>query len=190
MPRARERYERARDLGTMYGATESVEFVATEIIAGPAHVTEALQLPTVPTLFAGHGCCAARAAARSSCPRPGSPRPSPRSAPPAGARAALRRHGKYIAEVTGRESEYARDQVAARIATDRRNASLLDLVDLPPVWCTALTAYDGPTSRSSSTTLPTPRTAGPSGRSTPWPAEVRPFPTYHPLRCGIFHLWW
>ena len=45
VPRARERYERARDLGTMYGAAESVEFVATEIVAGPDHVVEALQVP-------------------------------------------------------------------------------------------------------------------------------------------------
>lgn len=44
-PRARERYDRARELGTMYSDAESVEFLAAEIVAGPAHVVEALQLP-------------------------------------------------------------------------------------------------------------------------------------------------
>ena len=43
-PRARERYERARDLGTMYGAAESVEFLTTALAPGPAHVVEALGL--------------------------------------------------------------------------------------------------------------------------------------------------
>lgn len=45
-PRARERYERARDLGTMYSLGESVEFLATTLAPGPEHVIEALQLPT------------------------------------------------------------------------------------------------------------------------------------------------
>jgi DNA-binding GntR family transcriptional regulator len=44
-PRARERYERARDLGTMYSAAESIEFLATAVVAGPEHVLDALQLP-------------------------------------------------------------------------------------------------------------------------------------------------
>lgn len=44
-PRARERYKRARDLGTMYSAAESIEFLATAVVAGPEHVLDALQLP-------------------------------------------------------------------------------------------------------------------------------------------------
>jgi DNA-binding GntR family transcriptional regulator len=45
-PRARERYDRARDHGTMYSDAELVEFVATEVEeAPPDYVLEALRLP-------------------------------------------------------------------------------------------------------------------------------------------------
>jgi DNA-binding GntR family transcriptional regulator len=44
-PRARERYERAKELGTMYSEAESVEFVGVELVSGPEQVTQALHLP-------------------------------------------------------------------------------------------------------------------------------------------------
>jgi GntR family transcriptional regulator len=49
--------------------------------------------------------------------------------------------GKYIAETTGRESEYARDQVAARMATSEERR-LLDLAEPAAVLVYRLTAYD------------------------------------------------
>jgi DNA-binding GntR family transcriptional regulator len=142
VPRARERYERARDLGTMYGAAESVEFVATEIVTGPAHVTEALQVPA-----------GSRLARRTRLLRGEGSRPielstswftaavaeqAPRLLKP---ERLFGGTGKYIAEVTGRESEYARDQVAARLATSNE-ARLLELSEPAAVLIYRLTAYD------------------------------------------------
>jgi GntR family transcriptional regulator len=142
VPRARERYERARDLGTMYGSAESVEFVATEVTAGPEHVTEALQLP--------HGSAVVR---RSRLLRGEGARPielstswfsgdlverAPRLLEPERLRGGT---GKYVAEVTGRPSVYARDQVAARLATDEE-ARLLELTPPAAVLVYRLTAYD------------------------------------------------
>lgn len=143
VPRARERYERARDLGTMYGAAESVEFVATEIVVGADHVTEALQVPA-----------GSQVARRARLLRGEGGRPielstswftadvaeqAPRLLEPERLYGGT---GKYIAEVTGRESEYARDQVAARLATaDERR--LLELPRPAAVLAYRLTAYDG-----------------------------------------------
>ncbi|MGW5317752.1 GntR family transcriptional regulator, partial [Nocardia thailandica] len=43
-PRARERYERAAALGTMYSDAESVHFPAVEIVGAPADVARSLEL--------------------------------------------------------------------------------------------------------------------------------------------------
>jgi DNA-binding GntR family transcriptional regulator len=142
VPRARERYERARDLGTMYGQAESVEFIATEIIAGPSHVTDALQLtegsPVVrrSRLLRGEG---------------GQPielstswfsgdlaEQAPRLLEPERLRGGT---GKYVEQATGRPSTYARDQVAARLATDEE-LRLLELNSPAAVLVYRLTAYD------------------------------------------------
>lgn len=142
VPRARERYERARDLGTMYGATESVEFVATEIISGPGHVTEALQLVDGADvirrtrLLRGDG---GRPIELSTSWFPAIlAEKAPRLLDPERLYGGT---GKYIAKMTGRESEYARDQVAARMATAEER-QLLDLVEPAAVLVYRLTAYD------------------------------------------------
>ena len=142
VPRARERYERARALGTMYSDAESVEFVATEIVTGPAHVVEALQVPA-----------GSRVARRTRLLRGDGGRPielstswftaqvaeqAPRLLQP---ERLLGGTGKYIAEATGRQSEYARDQVAARLATDEERR-LLELAAPAAVLTYRLTAYD------------------------------------------------
>ncbi|MFC5994305.1 GntR family transcriptional regulator [Pseudonocardia hispaniensis] len=142
VPRARERYERARDHGTMYGAAESVEFIATGIVNGPDHVTEALQVPA-----------GSRVARRTRLLRGEGGRPielstswftaqvaeqAPRLLEP---ERLLGGTGRYLAEVTGRESEYARDQVAARLATAEERR-LLDLPRPSAVLVYRLTAYD------------------------------------------------
>ena len=142
VPRARERYERARDHGTMYGAVESVEFLATELCEGPDHVTAALQVTA-----------GSRVARRARLLRGEGGRPIELSTSwftsdlAVGAPRLLEPErlfggtGRYIAEVTGRESAYARDQVAARLATveERR---LLDLRHPAAVLVYRLTAYD------------------------------------------------
>jgi GntR family transcriptional regulator len=126
----------------MYGPTESVEFVAAEMIAGPRHVTEALQVPA-----------GSRVARRTRLLRGQGGRPielstswftaqiaelAPRLLEP------VRLHGgtgKYIEEVTGRRLEYARDQVAARLATHEERR-LLELDESAAVLVYRLTAYD------------------------------------------------
>jgi DNA-binding GntR family transcriptional regulator len=142
VPRARERYERARELGTMYGASESVEFVATDLVDGPDHVTESLQVPT-----------GSRVGRRTRLLRGEGGRPielstswftaqlveqAPRLLEPERLFGGV---GKYIAEVTGRESEYARDQVAARLAT-ADECRLLELPQPAAVLTYRLTVFD------------------------------------------------
>jgi DNA-binding GntR family transcriptional regulator len=141
-PRARERYARAHELGTMYGPSETVELLATELTAGPTHVLKALQLPT-----------GANAAKRVRLLRRHDGRPSelstswfstelttlaPKLLEP------TRLHGgtaHYIAQITNRPAAYARDQVAARMA----NTEELDLLQLTPpaaVLVYQLTVFD------------------------------------------------
>jgi GntR family transcriptional regulator len=142
-PRARERYDRARDHGTMYSDAESVEFVGTEIVDDPPeHVREALRLATGSSAirrarvikrdghepielsvswFAGHLA---------------------ESAP--GLLVPERLRGgtcKYIAAMTGQNATYARDRVAARLATDDE-AKHLRLTHPAGVLIYQLTAFD------------------------------------------------
>lgn len=126
-PRARERYERARDLGTMYGVSESVEFVACEIVSAPVHVAEALQLEAN-----------AKVIKRARLLRNAEGRPIELSTSWFPGRLVdvapglleperlIGGTGRYLAEVTGRGPEYGRDQVAARLATVEE-AQLLEL---------------------------------------------------------------
>jgi DNA-binding GntR family transcriptional regulator len=123
-PRARERYERARELGTMYSDAESVEFPAVETVPAPAHVAEALQL--------SEGSEVIRRARVISSESDGPIEVSTSWFPAEFAERAPRllvperlRGGtaKYVASVTRRVPSYARDQVAARLATaDERRA--------------------------------------------------------------------
>lgn len=142
VPRARERYDRARDLGTMYGANETVEFLVAEIVAGPEHVTHALQVP------AGSSVARRVRLLRSEGGRPIELSTSwftaqiAEQAPRLLVLDRLRGGtGKYIAEVTGRAQEYARDQVSARLATTDEQ-SRLELSDPAAVLVYRLTAYD------------------------------------------------
>lgn len=141
-PRARERYERARDLGTMYSPGESVEFLATVLVPGPEHVIEALQLPTgsdvvrrARLLRAGDGLPIELS---TSWFAPQLAEQAPQLLEPERLRGGT---AKYLAEITGREPAYARDQVAARLAT----AEELRLLELPrpaAVLVYRLTVYD------------------------------------------------
>lgn len=142
VPRARERYDRARDLGTMYGTNESVEFLAAEIVTGPEHVTRALQVP------AGSSVARRQRLLRGEEGRPIELSTSwftSQIAEQAPRLVALERlrggTGKYIGEVTGRKHEYARDQVSPRLAT-AEELRLLELADPAAVLVYRLTAYD------------------------------------------------
>lgn len=141
-PRARERYERARDLGTMYSAAESVEFLTTTLVPGPYHVVEALQLPA-----GSEAVCRARLLrAEGGQPielstswfAPQLAQEAPRLLEP---QRLLGGTAKYLAEVTGRQPAYARDQVAARLAT-AEEGRLLELACPAAVLVYRLTVYD------------------------------------------------
>jgi GntR family transcriptional regulator len=119
VPRARERYERARELGTMYGRGESLSFVATEVCPAPPHVIEALSLRMGDAairrarLLTGSGgrpieLSTSWFSAELAEVAPGLLRPR---GLPGGT-------SKYLMGITGRAAAYARDQAAARLATD------------------------------------------------------------------------
>lgn len=117
-PRARERYERGRDLGTMYGAAESVEFLAVELTDGPDHVTEALQLPAgSPVIRRARLLRGARSQPIELSTSWFAPQLADTAPRLLRSERLYGGTGKYIAEVTGRVSTHARDQVAARLAT-------------------------------------------------------------------------
>lgn len=142
-PRARERYYRARDHGTMYSDAESVRFLVTQVVADPpAHVVEALRLPA--------GSSAIRRTRLIEREREGAIELSTSwFAPDLAERApqllvAERLRGgtaKYLASVTGRRAIYARDQVAARLAT-AEEARHLRIRRPAGVLVYRLTAYD------------------------------------------------
>lgn len=142
-PRARERFERARDHGTMYSDAESVEFLATEVVeAPPAHVVEALHLP------AGTGTIRrVRLIKRDEEPVELSTSwfSSELAAMAPKLLVGERLRGgtpRYIESVTGRRAVYGRDQVAARLATGEE-AEHLGLTEPAAVLVYRLVAYDG-----------------------------------------------
>jgi DNA-binding GntR family transcriptional regulator len=118
VPRARERYERAHELGGMYGVAEKVEFLATHVTDAEPHVLEALQLPE-----------SSQVIRRCRLLRGPSNRPIELSTSWFDAALAERAPGlltperlpggtaKYLAEITHRPAAYGRDKVAARLAT-------------------------------------------------------------------------
>lgn len=147
VPRARERYERARDHGTMYAPGESVEFLAVELVHGPAYVTEALQLS------AGSRVIRRARLIRDTVGQPIEISTSwfapeladqaPRLLEPE------RLHGGtagYLAGITGRKPTYARDQVTARLANtqERRLLGLPRPAAVLVYWLAVYDARDNP----------------------------------------------
>ena len=142
VPRARERYERARELGSMYAQAESVEFLAIEVAAAPEQVIEALQLPA-----------GSQAVRRARLLRGPDGRPIELStswfAPDLAERAPgllqpqrlVGGTARYLAGITGQDAAYARDQVAARLAT-ASECELLGVAEPAAVLVYWLTVYD------------------------------------------------
>jgi DNA-binding GntR family transcriptional regulator len=140
-PRTPERYRRAADLGGMYGAAESVHFVATEITTAPEHVAQSLQLEP-----------GSRVIRRARLLRAASGRSIELSTSWFDATLADAAPGlliperlvggtaKYLAGVTGRKASYARDKVASRLAEpDERE--LLGLADPSAVLVYAVVIF-------------------------------------------------
>jgi DNA-binding GntR family transcriptional regulator len=141
-PRARERYERARDLGTMYSAAESIEFLATAVVAGPEHVRDALQLPGDSHVVRRTRLIRGQDGQPVELSTSWFPRQlaelAPRLLEPERLRGGT---ATYLAKITGREPAYARDRVAARLATAEERR-FLELRRPAAVLVYRLTVYD------------------------------------------------
>jgi DNA-binding GntR family transcriptional regulator len=141
-PRARERYRMAADGSSMYGLAETVEFLATEFDSAPPHVAEALQvhegarvvrrarslrkadgrvIELSTSWFAGELAVAA-----------------PKLLEP---ERLIGGTARYLAEVTGRQVAYGRDQVASRLATPEE-VRLLHLEEPAAVLIYRFTVFD------------------------------------------------
>jgi DNA-binding GntR family transcriptional regulator len=132
-PHARDRYERARDQGTMYADGETPEFLSAELVPAPQHVLDALQVASETT-----------AVRRVRLLRNAGGQPIELSiswfAPELAERAPrlleLERlrggTGKYLGEVIGRAPSYGRDLSAARLATAEER-QVLELGDTAAV---------------------------------------------------------
>jgi GntR family transcriptional regulator len=117
-PRARERYDRARERGGMYGENETMTVVAVGVVVAPPHVLEVLQLPD--------GSSAVQRVRLITSDVDGPVELATSWFPPELATLApdLLGHkglrggtAKYIATATDLDPSYARDQVMARLAT-------------------------------------------------------------------------
>ncbi|MGQ0843475.1 MAG: GntR family transcriptional regulator [Sporichthyaceae bacterium] len=126
-PRARERYDRAREHGGMYGENETMRLLSAEMVTAPDYVVDALGLP------ADGSAIRRTRLITSSVDGPVELATSWFSADLAEVAPGLLelkglRGGtaKYIAEVTDLDPSYARDQVMARLATaeERRHLEL------------------------------------------------------------------
>jgi GntR family transcriptional regulator len=142
VPRARERYDRARALGSMYGVGESVRFLDIAIVPAPSEVAEGLRLdPGAPVIRRPRVLSGADGGpielstswfdAAVAGDAPGLLRPERL---PGGT-------GKYLGEQIGRAPAYARDEVAARLASSEER-KLLSLPRPSAVLVYRLTAYD------------------------------------------------
>lgn len=141
-PHARDRYERAREQGTMYADGETPEFLSAELVPAPQHVLDALQVAGEIT-----------AVRRVRLLRNADGRPIELSiswfAPELAERAPrlleLERlrggTGKYLGEVIGREPSFGRDLSAARLAT-AEECQVLELGDAAAVLEQRRTIFD------------------------------------------------
>ncbi|WP_280308288.1 GntR family transcriptional regulator [Nocardia abscessus] len=141
-PRARERYERAARLGTMYSAAESVAFPFVGVVDAPEHVAASLGLKV------GDRVVQRRRIIRNELSGP--TELSTSWFPAALADSAPRllvderiRGGTllYLADILGMRAAYARDQVCARHASDDERTALA-LPDASSALVYWLVAYD------------------------------------------------
>ncbi|WP_067721199.1 GntR family transcriptional regulator [Nocardia yamanashiensis] len=146
-PRARERFERASALGTMYSDTERVDFPYVGIVDAPEHVTTSLALD--PGEQALRRCRVIRNQVSGPTELSTSWFPArfahsaPRLAVPERVRGGTL---PYLSEVLDERNLYARDQVSSRLATEQERHTL-DLPNPSAVlvyWLVAYTSEDHP----------------------------------------------
>lgn len=126
-PRARERYDRAREHGGMYGENESMRLISAEVVPAPDHVVEALQLPEGSAAIQRVRLITSTVDGPVELATSWFPAELKESAPELLQLKGLRGGtAKYVATVTDLDPSYARDQVMARLATseERRHLGL------------------------------------------------------------------
>lgn len=142
-PRARERYERARQLGTMYSDNESVQFLQARIVSGPKHVTDALGIPAGSDVIERQRVISNKSAGPIELSTSWFAGTLADRAPRLLERERIRGGtGAYIESETGRRQSYARDQVCAREAVGEE-PSALGIGEGSPVLVYWLTLFDG-----------------------------------------------
>ncbi|WP_405136782.1 GntR family transcriptional regulator [Nocardia sp. NBC_01388] len=141
-PRARERYARAAEFGTMYSESEAVEFLFAGVVTGPDHVTEALGLRSGTDVIERRRLISNRISGPVELSTSWFPALLAERAPRL---LELERiHGgtaRYLTEITGQAADYAREQACARLsnAEERR---LLGLGRPSAVLVYWLTVFD------------------------------------------------
>jgi GntR family transcriptional regulator len=138
------RYHRYRQQGAQYSPGESVEIVRAEIVEAPPHVIEALRLEHGSQAMVRERIISRADAGPAEIATSWWPASLARQAPRLLEPTSLGGIGsvRYVESVTGRVASYARDQVAARLATaDEERA--LDLASSPAAVLTYRhTVYD------------------------------------------------
>jgi DNA-binding GntR family transcriptional regulator len=143
--RPRHRYSRYRQQGAQYGPGESVEIVRAEIVEAPSHVAEALGLVGSGQAMVRQRIISRQDLGPAEIATSWWPASLAEHAPRLLERKSLGGIGsvRYVESVTGRVASYARDQVAARLAT-AEEADALKLPSTPTAVLTYRhTVFDG-----------------------------------------------
>ena len=138
------RYHRYRDRGAQYGPGESVEILGADIVDAPDHVADALQLGRTESAMRRRRLISREDTGPAEISTSWWPASLADRAPRLLEVVSLGGIGsvRYVESVTGRTASYARDQVAARLASDEE-ARLLKLTDTPSaVLAYRHTVYD------------------------------------------------
>ncbi|WP_306357715.1 MULTISPECIES: GntR family transcriptional regulator [unclassified Nocardia] len=142
-PRARERYERAAAMGTMYSSTEKVEFSSAGILDAPPHVASALALEVGAPVAQRRRIIWNAISGPTELSISWFPAALTQDAPRLLDTTKGIRGGTlpYLSDVFGLRSLYARDQVSARLASDEER-EVLGLPEPSAVLVYWLVAYD------------------------------------------------
>ncbi|WP_433524483.1 GntR family transcriptional regulator [Nocardia pseudovaccinii] len=146
-PRARERFERAATMGTMYSDTERVEFPLVGKVDAPDYVATALELDEGSSVVRRRRIIYNEVSGPTELSTSWFPAALADSAPRLLVAERIRGGTfPYLADVLGMRAAYARDQACARTASADELAAL-DLPDASPVlvhWLVAYASDDSP----------------------------------------------
>ena len=142
--RATHRYHRYRDQGAQYGPGETMRILAAEIVPAPTHVAGALQMAGSEQAMRRSRLISRSDSGPSEIATSWWPASLAEQAPKLLEPVSLGGIGsvRYVESVTGRTASYARDQVAARLATDDEAVTLELTANPSAVLVYQHTVYD------------------------------------------------